>query len=116
MKNLTDKLTKTDGCGSLPPATGSAPSYAEVLKALDDLHIVCECATNPEVDEWYRGNIFAKEARANAIAILCRVRNPAKLQPEETEVEVRARVIYAKNGNVRFWEILPNASDQIREE
>ena len=91
-----------------------APSYAEVLKALDDLHIVCECATNPEVDEWYRGDVFAKEARANAIAVLCRVRNPAKLQPEETEVEVRARVIYAKNGNVRFWEILPNGQDQTR--
>ena len=62
----------------------SAPSYAEVLKALDDLHIVCECATTPEVDEWYRRDVFAKEARANAIAVLIRSRNPAKLQPEET--------------------------------
>ena len=80
----------------LAPSPGWAPSYAEVLKALDDLHIACECATNPEVDEWYRGDVFAKEARANAIAVLCRVRNPAKLQPEEAEVEVRARVKRAK--------------------
>lgn len=105
------KTQNPQDLAALAPLPCSAPSYAEVLKALDDLHIVCECATNPEVDEWYRRDVFAKEARANAIAILCRSRDPAKLQPEETEVEVRARVIYAKNGNVRFWEILPNDRD-----
>ena len=108
MNNTPENTTKTDGCGSLPPATGSAPSYAEVLKALDDLHIVCECAINPEVDEWYRRDEFAKQARAQAIAVLCRARSPRELYPTEREEIVPARVIYARNGNVRFWEILPN--------
>lgn len=102
----SENLTSPRTVGDLSVVGGSAPSYAEVLKALDDLHIVCECATTPEVDEWYRRDVFAKEARANAIAVLIRSRNPRELQKEEAEVEVRARVIYAKNGNVRFWEVL----------
>ena len=48
------------------------PTYAEMHKALDDLHIVCECATMPEVETWYRGDAFAKEARQRAIDVLCR--------------------------------------------
>ena len=59
--------------GSLSVIAGSAfPTYAEMHKALDDLHIVCECATMPEVETWYRGDAFAKEARQRAIDVLCR--------------------------------------------
>lgn len=48
------------------------PSYAEILKALDELHIVCECATVPEVETWYRCDDFAKDARQHAIDVLFR--------------------------------------------
>ena len=59
--------------GSLSVIASSAfPTYAEMHKALDDLHIVCECATMPEVEAWYRGDAFAKEARQQAIDVLCR--------------------------------------------
>ena len=59
--------------GSLSVIASSAfPTYAEMHKALDDLHIVCECATMPEVETWYRGDAFAKEARQRAIDVLCR--------------------------------------------
>lgn len=67
---MSNENTASKGVGS---TDGSAfPTYAEMHKALDDLHIVCECATMPEVETWYRGDAFAKEARQRAIDVLCR--------------------------------------------
>ena len=58
---------------SLSAPAGSVPPTAEELyKALDDLHIACECAIVPDVEEWYRGDLFASEARQNAIDALLR--------------------------------------------
>jgi hypothetical protein len=53
---------------------GDAPAQtiAELYEALDDLHIACECATVPEVEDWYRRDPFASEARLKAIDVLLR--------------------------------------------
>ena len=76
MKPKLKKTSKRKQAGqtrALALDSGSAfPTYAEMHKALDDLHIVCECATMPEVETWYRGDAFAKEARQRAIDVLCR--------------------------------------------
>jgi hypothetical protein len=65
--------TNGDPLPSLHPLPGSVPpTMEELYKALDDLHIVCECATVPEVEEWYRFDPFAQEARQNAIEVLLR--------------------------------------------
>jgi len=48
------------------------PTYDELLKALDELHIVCETSTVPEVEDWYRNDQFASVARSNAAEILTR--------------------------------------------
>ena len=73
---MNPKLGQTTASGkaqAVDSTNGSAfPTYAEMHKALDDLHIVCECATMPEVETWYRGDAFAKEARQRAIDVLCR--------------------------------------------
>ena len=70
---LPETTAEEDGQGRCALDSGSAfPTYAEMHKALDDLHIVCECATMPEVETWYRGDAFAKEARQRAIDVLCR--------------------------------------------
>ena len=67
------ETSEEDGQGRCAVSPGFAfPTYAEMHKALDDLHIVCECATMPEVETWYRGDAFAKEARQRAIDVLCR--------------------------------------------
>ena len=69
----TSKRKQAGQTRALALDSGSAfPTYAEMHKALDDLHIVCECATMPEVETWYRGDAFAKEARQRAIDVLCR--------------------------------------------
>ena len=68
-----ENVRPTEAQPPLALGSGSAfPSYAEIHKALDDLHIVCECATVPEVEAWYRSDTFAKEARQRAIDVLCR--------------------------------------------
>lgn len=54
----------------IDPAKSAFPSYGEIHKALDELHVVCECATIPEVETWYRSDPFAKEARQQAIEVL----------------------------------------------
>ncbi len=51
--------------GSVPP------TIEELHKALDELHITCECA-HPDIRDWYLSDPFAKEARQNAIEILSR--------------------------------------------
>lgn len=73
MQSTTEKPTQAGQPSGLPVIAGSAfPTYAEIYKALDELHVVCECATVPEVETWYRGDAFAKEARQRAIDVLCR--------------------------------------------
>lgn len=49
---------------------GTTGRQAQLHKALDDLHVVCECASDPVVADWYRTNTFAKEARERAITVL----------------------------------------------
>jgi hypothetical protein len=48
------------------------PTYDELFKALDDLHLVCECETDEAIERWYREDDLASEARKNAIDVLCR--------------------------------------------
>lgn len=57
-----------DGCEIA--LAGTTGRQAQLHKALDDLHVVCECASDPVVADWYRTNTFAKEARERAITVL----------------------------------------------
>ena len=92
--------------GSLSVIAGSAfPTYAEMHKALDDLHNVCECATMPDVETWYRGDAFAKEARQRALAMLeaVQIRDPERvfdLYPHEVSggMGQRAQELFAVQG------------------
>ena len=71
-KNKKDDQTAAREASLSAPAGSVPPTAEELYKALDDLHIACECATVPEVEEWYRGDPFASEARQNAIDVLLR--------------------------------------------
>lgn len=66
--NQTSLAPKDGASSGLSVPSGSAfPSYAEIHKALDELHAMCECATVPEVEAWYRGEVgtFGKNDAMN---------------------------------------------------
>ena len=71
-ENKKDEQSAARGASLSAPVGSAPPTAKELYKALDDLHIVCECATVPEVEEWYRRDPFASEARQNAINVLLR--------------------------------------------
>ena len=45
---------------------------AEMRKALDELHVVIECAPGDIIHNWYCTDPLASQARDNALAILTR--------------------------------------------
>lgn len=77
-RNLWDVLTQLEifrqasqSMDKLAQPPGSAPTYEELRKSLDELHIVCECSREP-IFTWYTTDVFATEARRNAIDVLMR--------------------------------------------
>lgn len=71
------------GAGALAEAILKHPDFSKIgdreklHRALDALHIACECANVPEVYEWYRSDPFATLARDRAINLLTELNREA---------------------------------------